>query len=87
MDNTALFNNERFSDLKIKLSDCKLLSVHKVVVCRRIEYFDHLCGPNSRFAVSIMPDPGSSSASIRSSSAGTTQRSSTASATLISRSG
>lgn len=55
MDNTELFNSKRFSDLKIKLSDGKLLSVHKVVVCRRIEYFDHLCGPNSRFAVSIMP--------------------------------
>ena len=57
MDNTELFNVERFSDLKIKLSGGKLLSVHKVVVCRKIEYFDHLCGPNSRFAVSVMSDP------------------------------
>ncbi|KAM0692842.1 hypothetical protein Q7P36_007399 [Cladosporium allicinum] len=52
MDNTALFNSERYSDLKIKLSSGKLISVHKIVVCRNIEYFDHLCGPDSRFSES-----------------------------------
>jgi hypothetical protein len=55
MDNTALFNSERYSDLKIRLSSGKLISVHKIIVCRNIEYFDSLCGPESRFAVSITP--------------------------------
>ena len=59
MDNTALFNSERYSDLKIKLSSGKLISVHKIVVCRNIEYFDHLFGPDSRFSVSIAPDSDS----------------------------
>jgi hypothetical protein len=53
MDNTALFDSEKYSDLKIRLSSGKLISVHKIVVCRNIEYFDSLCGPDSHFAVSI----------------------------------
>jgi hypothetical protein len=51
MDNTALFDSEKYSDLKIRLSSGKLISVHKIVVCRNIEYFDSLCGPDSHFAV------------------------------------
>lgn len=55
MDNTALFDSEKYSDLKIRLSSGKLISVHKIVVCRNIEYFDSLCGPDSRFAVITCP--------------------------------
>jgi hypothetical protein len=57
MDNTELFDSERYSDLKVRLSSGKLISVHKIIVCRNIEYFDSLCGPESRFAVSTTPDP------------------------------
>jgi hypothetical protein len=49
MDNAALFDSEKYSDLKIRLSSGKLISVHKIV------YFDSLCGPDSRFAVSTCP--------------------------------
>jgi hypothetical protein len=46
-------DDDKFSDLTIKLSDGSELSAHKIIVCARNDYFLKLCGPDSHFAVSL----------------------------------
>ncbi|KAM0712234.1 hypothetical protein Q7P37_011328 [Cladosporium fusiforme] len=50
MDTASLYNQERFSDLTLKLSNGVAIKVHKVILCSKSEYFNMLCGPESRFA-------------------------------------
>lgn len=47
----SLYNQESFSDLTLKLSNGATIKVHKAVICSQNEYFNKLCGPESRFAV------------------------------------
>lgn len=47
------FNDTEYSDLTLKLSDGREISVHKVVVCNNNQYFNKLCGDGSQFAVSL----------------------------------
>lgn len=51
-----LFDEKRFSDLTVKLANGVAINVHKIVLCRKNEYFNSLCGPDSRFAVSHYMD-------------------------------
>lgn len=47
-----LYDEKKFSDLTIQLANGVAISVHKIVLCRKNEYFNSMCGPESRFAVS-----------------------------------
>lgn len=47
----GLYNQESFSDLTLKLGNGATIKVHKTVICSQNEYFNKLCGPESRFAV------------------------------------
>lgn len=49
-----LFDKPDYSDLTIRLSNGREIHVHKFIVCARNEYFLKLCGPDSRFAVSLL---------------------------------
>lgn len=47
-----LYDDKRFSDFSIQLANGVTINVHKIVLCRKNEYFNSMCGPESRFAVS-----------------------------------
>lgn len=61
MDTREWFDEDTYSDLKIKLSNGNEIKVHKAIVCRANEYFRKLCGPESHFAVGYIP-PGNTCA-------------------------
>lgn len=46
------YNDTKYSELTLKLSDGREISVHKVVVCNNNACFNSLCGVGSQFAVS-----------------------------------
>lgn len=47
------FKKPEYSDLTIKPSNGQEIHVHKIIVCARNDYFSKLCGPQSKFAVSV----------------------------------
>jgi hypothetical protein len=46
------YNDAEYSDLTLKLSDGREITVHKLVICKQNEYFRKLCGATSSFKVS-----------------------------------
>ena len=52
MTSCSWYNNPKWSDLTIKLSNGQSICVHEMVLCSRNEYFNKLCGLESKFAVS-----------------------------------
>lgn len=51
IDASILYNQERFSDLTLQLTDGTTIKVHKTIICTKNKYFDMMCGPDSHFAV------------------------------------
>jgi hypothetical protein len=52
LTSSSWYNSPKWSDLSIRLSSGRSVHVHKMVLCSRNEYFNKLCGLESRFAVS-----------------------------------
>ena len=50
-----LWNDPKYPDLTVELSDGCVMHLHKFVVCNMNDYFDKLCGEGSHFAVSKSP--------------------------------
>lgn len=53
LTSSSWYNSSRWSDLTIWLSNGRGIFVHKMVLCSRNEYFNKLCGLESRYTVSI----------------------------------
>ena len=51
------YNSPKWSDLTVRLSDGRGINVHKMVLCTRNEYFNKLCGLESRFTVGTTKSP------------------------------
>lgn len=57
MDTRELYNAASFSDVEVKRANGTTIRAHKIVLCRNNEYFNSMCGPDSRFVVSNNPTP------------------------------
>ncbi|KAK5118754.1 hypothetical protein LTR85_007960 [Meristemomyces frigidus] len=45
---SELFDDPKYSDVSIKFGD-QVVKAHKAVICKRLEYFEKLCGRTSKF--------------------------------------
>lgn len=52
LDVSHLFNQDDYCDVTIKFSGREIKS-HRMVLCEQLDYFKKLCGPRSKFAVSL----------------------------------
>jgi len=51
------FDDPDYADVVIVLDDGSRINAHKIVLCKRSEYFRMLCGQGSQFAVRAMTSP------------------------------